>query len=190
MPRNVSHAAGCIGGDLVIGTDRASRAALERRSRSRSSPLVECTGTNAAQHAVHEATGVVGAEALRQLDGFVEHDGDRHVGAAEQLEGGDCAARCGRWPACAARVQPLACAAMASSSCCLMRLDTLRPARVVSSSAGEICAASTSLGAMPFDSASYSRISARSRASVRSSSDRSSRDRDVRGGPCGQTRVM
>ena len=46
-------------------------------------------GDERRQHAVDEASAVVGGEALGQLDGLVDDDGDRHVRPLGQLEGAE-----------------------------------------------------------------------------------------------------
>src|SRR3954447_22178395 len=77
-----------------------------------------------------------------------------------------------------ARVQPRACSEMASSRRALFA-STPSTRNVVRSSGSEICAANTSAAGIPFVSASYSSIIARSRESERSSSTGRVRRRDT-----------
>ena len=109
-------------------------------------------------------------EALRQLDRLVEHDGDRHVGTAEQLEAGDPHDRDGRSAASARASSP---SAWRGDRGVEARRDG--PRRPRTSSRGQrvgrddLRARRVATARRPSMSASYSRISARSRASVRSS---------------------
>src|SRR5688572_2057368 len=67
------------------GIDARPSTAVARRLRLGGAPL----RGGVVEHAVDVRVAVLGAEALRRLDRLVDHDAVRHVGAMQQLIGGD-----------------------------------------------------------------------------------------------------